>query len=183
LRQSVREVVETGTAVKTVLSARGCCEAVRCTRDGEMLTMHSTVNLSVLYLDENGAPLVVQRRLEVSQNAQVRQNSRCSAEACCGDISCTATGGGMELRFVVDFTLQELCCSQESALQQLQLEEALDFSHAPSIVLRSLQSRESLWEIAKRYSSTEEEIRRANDLAEEAELPTGRLLLIPRCRR
>ena len=89
----------------------------------------------------------------------------------------------MELRFVVDFALQELCCSQESALQQLQLEEALDFSHAPSIVLRSLQSRESLWEIAKRYSSTEAEIRRANDLAEEAELPTGRLLLIPRCRR
>ena len=89
----------------------------------------------------------------------------------------------MELRFCVDFTLQEFCCSQESAVTELCLGEPLDFSKAPSIVLRSLQLHESLWEVAKRYSSTEEEIRRANELEEEAELPAGRLLLIPRCRK
>ena len=51
----------------------------------------------------------------------------------------------------------------------------------PSVVLRMAVPGEQLWDIAKLYGTTAEEIMRANELQEE-ELPRGKMLLIPRVR-
>ena len=51
----------------------------------------------------------------------------------------------------------------------------------PSVVLRMAAPGERLWDIAKAYGTTTEEITQANEL-EEGCLPTGRMLLIPRVR-
>lgn len=49
------------------------------------------------------------------------------------------------------------------------------------MVLRMAAPGERLWDIAKAYGTTTEEITQANEL-EEGCLPTGRMLLIPRVR-
>ena len=45
-----------------------------------------------------------------------------------------------------------------------------------------IQKGESLWDIAKRYSTTAEVIRAANDMDEDCTCSAGQLLLIPRKR-
>ena len=52
----------------------------------------------------------------------------------------------------------------------------------PSLVLRMLKKGESLWNLAKQYRTTVEEILKANELTEEAAAAGGQMLLIPRKR-
>ena len=51
----------------------------------------------------------------------------------------------------------------------------------PSIVLRLATPGEKLWDLAKKYRTTGEEIMSANALDSEA-IPSGQMLLIPRIR-
>ena len=51
----------------------------------------------------------------------------------------------------------------------------------PSVVLRLASPGEGLWELAKAYGTTTEQIVQANGL-EEGQLPLGRMLLIPSVR-
>ena len=51
----------------------------------------------------------------------------------------------------------------------------------PSIVLRLAEAGETLWQIAKTYKTTKQEIALANEISEETEL-AGQLLLIPKRR-
>ena len=45
-----------------------------------------------------------------------------------------------------------------------------------------MSPEESLWSVAKQYRTTCRAILEVNDVAEEGQLPTDRLLLIPRAR-
>lgn len=54
-------------------------------------------------------------------------------------------------------------------------------SRYPSVVLRLTTPGEQLWDIAKAYSTTQEQILQANQISAD-ELPAGQMLLIPRTR-
>ena len=56
-----------------------------------------------------------------------------------------------------------------------------DTSAQPSIVLRMVGEQERLWDIAKAYATTQQDIMQANDL-EDGTVPGGKLLLIPKKR-
>ena len=51
----------------------------------------------------------------------------------------------------------------------------------PSVVLRLAAPGEGIWEIAKAYGTTQEQIMQANELESDL-LPAGKMLLIPRVR-
>ena len=51
----------------------------------------------------------------------------------------------------------------------------------PSVVLRLASANEGLWDIAKAYGTTTEQILQANELESDA-LPFGKMLLIPSVR-
>ena len=55
-------------------------------------------------------------------------------------------------------------------------------SDLPSIILKLFDEDENLWDIAKRYSTTVDVIRSANDLSEDGKCAAGQMLLIPRKR-
>ena len=60
------------------------------------------------------------------------------------------------------------------------LEEREQQETRPSVVLRMTEAGEQIWNLAKQYDSTVEEICAANHLeGQDAELSAGRLLLIP----
>ena len=67
-------------------------------------------------------------------------------------------------------------------ISSLRLEGDLSGEGAPSLVLRRLQPKEKLWDVAKRYRTTVGEILAANEMVDEGETADGKLLLIPKKR-
>ena len=89
----------------------------------------------------------------------------------------------MELRCPLEFRYLSLLPRQTAGVAQVRLEEDAprDPAARPSIVLRSVEEGERLWDIAKTYGTTTEDIVQANALGEEAP-QAGQLLLIPKKR-
>lgn len=96
---------------------------------------------------------------------------------------CHPAGDGIEVRYPLDFRYLALTPRRTSGVDHLQLDEGSprDTARQPSIVLRMVGEGERLWDIAKAYGTTMDDIVQANALAEDA-LPAGELLLIPKKR-
>ena len=182
LSQSVREQLDTGTDVKCVLSADVCFGSAGIRQEGERATLRAAATVSVLYLDESDVPLSLQRRIEVTAETAVSAAAQASIEeVCAGDITANINGSGIELRFPADFTLASASAPSCACLTSLSAEES-EAENAPSLVLRALREGETLWDVAKQYRTTAEEILSANELTEASVLEAGRMLLIPRSR-
>ena len=143
-----------------------------------------TAILRVLYLDEGGAPLMVERRTEVAARIAVPEGCTAavrSVTAC--EVSAAATADGIEVRFPALFTLEctRRCrCASLCALKAEPQQES--GGRQPTLVLRAMGAQERLWDLAKAYRTTVAEILTANELSAEADAPGGEMLLIP-CRR
>ena len=107
----------------------------------------------------------------------------CSCRCRCpGAVYATPTTGGLEIRLDLDFWYLALTPKRVAGVSNAQIEEGetQEGAEQPSIVLRMV-GEERLWDIAKAYCTTTDDILRANELGE-GESPAGRLLLIPRKR-
>ena len=95
----------------------------------------------------------------------------------------SVTAGGIEVRCPVEFTVAAATAPCYPCLMSLSAEKQENTSlNMPSLVLRALSSGETLWNLAKQYRTTVEDILKANEMAEEAAAKVGQLLLIPRKR-
>lgn len=177
-RQNVRELLETATAVKTVLDTQVECSPVQPRRERMELSLWARC----LYLDENDALRSVRRELTVPLSGEWEEGvevSLCLRSP--GDVSAGILPEGVELRFTVEYRCTT--CRQArfplvlSAQRREEGEEA-----PPSLVLRMPGGGEDLWTLAKQYRTTCRAILEANGLEENAILPRDRLLLIPRWR-
>ena len=179
----VRELMETTTPVRAV----PCCwaqvgEVARGT-EGEQTVLTAQVRFTALYLDDAGQLQGVEKSLSVQ--------SRCESAA--GTCQCWCAqprelyvipaAGGLEVRFTLDFHSFITADDQVQGVCGADLgeERTAGDGGQPSIVLRMSAPGEGLWDIAKAYGTTEEEISQANEL-EDGQLPAGRMLLIPRVR-
>ena len=184
ISQNVREQLETGMSVRNVLSTDVCFGVVGIEKNGARSVLSVPATLSVLYQDDSGGVFSVRRRAEIKAEADVGEDALASVEAvCASDISANFNSLGIELRFAADFTVVSLAAPQCSCLTSLSaaLPEAGEDS-APSLVLRALGESESLWDVAKQYRTTVEDILSANELADGAVPEIGQMLLIPRNR-
>ena len=94
----------------------------------------------------------------------------------------TPSAGGVEVRFTVEFHCLTTECISVPVVRGARLGEARCSSGVrPSVVLRLAAPGEDIWDIAKAYGTTTQEILQANEL-EEGTLPTGIMLLIPSTR-
>ena len=184
LTQNVREQLDTGTDVRCVLDADVCFASAGTSRAGSRVSAQAAAILSLLFLDESGSLCSLARRIEI--NAETECNSETQAiveNVYAGDISANINAAGVELRFPAEFTLVSVSAPQCDCLVSLSAEEP---NHAdggaPSLVLRALRKDETLWNVAKQYRTTVEEILSANELADGALPEIGRMLLIPRKR-
>ena len=180
--ESVREQLDTGTEVQCVLSADVCFGGVSVHQEGGRASLRAAATLSVLYLDESDAPLSLERRIEITAEGAVNGDARASVEnVCAGDITANVNANGIELRFPAEFTLISTAAPSCMCLVSLRAEEAQS-ADMPSLVLRAIGEGETLWDIAKRYRTTAEEILAANELTDGSALTVGQMLLIPRQR-
>ena len=182
--QVVRELVESGEMIRSVVDSRLALGQVRQSREAGELVLTADVALTVLYLDENELPQCLQKSLPVSCRLECPEGGRCTCFCLSpGEGFATPAAGGVEARFTVEFHCLTTARQTVPAVESAQLGEARTATagERPSVVLRLATPGEGLWEIAKAYGTTTEQILQANEL-EEGDLPTGRMLLIPSVR-
>ena len=184
-RQTVRELLEIGVVADSILSAHAVCGGILVSRDGALVTLRTGVSICVLYLDEGGVPLVAQRRLDINCQLELPESCRVTGHAVCGEeIQASLGDRGIEVRFPVDFQLEAVGRTQKACITAVQLDRDTPKNTAgtPSLVLRCLGKQESAWDLAKGYNTTIADILAANQLDREEDIPSDRLLLIPRKR-
>ena len=182
--QAVRELVETGEIIRSVVDSRLELGQVRQSREGDELVLTVDAWLTVLYLDENELVQCIQRSIPVSCRLECPEEAHCTCHCLCpGEIFASPTAGGVEVRFTVEFQCLTTATDAVPAVSSARMGEPRTCSaeERPSVVLRLSTPGEGLWDIAKAYGTTMEQIIQANEL-EEGVLPVGRMLLIPSVR-
>ncbi len=179
-RQNIRQVLETGNAVKTVLDTEVGCGGVRITGGGESLEI--PVWVKCLYLDENDALHSVRREFGVTLPTEQEQSVHVEGTAACrGDVMVSILPDGIELRFPVECVLESSSINRYVCVSGGETEEGEEHTERfPSVVLRKIGQEEKLWSVAKHYRTTCRAIMEVNELADERQIPGDRLLLIPR---
>ena len=182
--QTVRELLETGEMVRSVADSRLALGQVTQGREGEELVLSVQAELTILYLDENDQVRCARRSLPVSCRLECPEDARCLCRCVCpGEVFAAPTAGGVEVRFTVDFHCLVTQCRGVPMVTSARFgaPRGSGEGERPSVVLRLACPGESLWDIAKAYGTTVEQIQQANELEEEGP-PLGRMLLIPSVR-
>lgn len=180
-RQNIRELLETGTAVKTVLDSEIICGPVRL--GSGMDYVETSVSARCLYMDENDTLLSVRREFTVKCPIEQGHNIRITGVALCGgDVMTSILPDGIEFRFSVEFHLESTELGRYFCICGVEPQEEIVSEVSPSLVLRRIGRDEKLWNVAKQYRTTSMAILEANEIDDEQKLPRDRLLLIPRYR-
>ncbi len=183
-RVTVREVLETVTPAREVCDVYVNVGAVSQNREGAQVSFTAETTVTVVYRAEDDSLCTVTRPLPAACPVELPEGCVCACRCICGgERFATPAGGGIEVRYPVDFRYLALMPRQTSGITDLRLDETAlrDTAHQPSIVLRMVGEGERLWDIAKAYGTTTDDIVQANALSEEL-LPMGQLLLIPKKR-
>jgi hypothetical protein len=181
---SVRELVDTNTPVRTVVYAWTDCGHMQMSREGDQFVASMQVQLNVLYLDDAQQLQSVHTTFLVSNRMDGVAQGICRcwcSEA--KELYVSSVSGGLEVRFAIEFCgiVMENRPINMVASAVLKEERKRGEGECPSMILRLAAPGERLWDIAKCYGTTNEEIIQANELEDDI-LPHGKMLLIPKAR-
>lgn len=181
MRQSVRELLETDVQAKHIVDASICVCRVEMVRQGDTTLAQAQLQAQVLYVDAQEQLRTVNSGITVSEPVENPNHGIGRLLCRCPGETFAAVGaGGVEVQFDLEFRCVLTRQQPVVMVKQASLTECGRDSvqPRPSAVLRMPLPGERLWDIAKAYSTTIDHICQANAL-EEANLPTGRMLLIP----
>lgn len=176
--QPLRQIFETTMPVQIVEDSWVSVGKVTQSRADSHITFTCDLSISMLCCDESGA----RNTLTFTQN--ISHKTECSDDvvSCCrcyctGDVFSAPAPGGVEVRLTPEFLYTMVEGTPISVVTSASLGEARDRVNA-SVVLRLPQQNETLWDIAKSYGTTTNQIIQANQLQEDCP-PVGQMLLIP----
>lgn len=180
-RQSGREMLETGAAVKSVLDTEITCGKVR--QGGGAEGVEVPVKVRCLYLDESDGLHSARREFTVTCPAEHDRSALFGGVAFCrGDVMTSILPDGIELRFPLELEMETAKQNRYLCVCGGGPGEETEGENSPSVVLRKIGREESLWTVAKRYRTTCSAILEVNGIEDERKLSSERFLLIPRCR-
>ncbi len=138
--------------------------------------LSAAIVLDVIYRTKEGELSAVRRSLAVTGECEA---SARVLSAQLSDVILRPDGACVDVHLTLELTCLRLETRRLERLSAVELDEdgAYDPGTQPSLTLVRAEG-ESLWELARCYRSSEEQIRRANPGVEEIR---GRMLLIPRC--
>lgn len=183
-RVTVREVLETITPVREVCDIYVTVGAISQGREGSQISLAAETTVNVVYRGEDDSLNTVSRIIPCTCPIELPEGSRCTCRCVCpGERFANPAVGGVEVRYPLDFHYLALMPHSTTGIADIHLDESAlrDTGSQPSIVLRMVGEGERLWDIAKAYGTTMDDIVQANALSEDA-LPMGQLLLIPKKR-
>ena len=149
-------------------------------KEEDVLFLDQEVRISVLCMGEDG-PVGAERMETVTHRLETGAGDLClwMAEPA-GAPSASAGTGGLEITVPLTFRwllLEDGACP---VIRQVDPGEKLERGEdTPSLVVRAVGEGQTLWDMAKAYRSSQEEIMAASGLTGE-ELYPGQMLLIPR---
>lgn len=180
----VRGSMETPSMVRNIIGVNVTTGEVTSERTDTETIMRCDVNASVIFTAEDGRVLTSTKRF-TAEGAIQDTDSVLYADASCGSEIYTAmSGDGIELRLPVIFCARRFEKEKITNITKLACDEEnpLDLTGRPSVVLKRVESGDTLWKLAKRYNSKPEYIRQANDIEDDKNLQIGQLLIIPKKR-
>ncbi|MCD7945016.1 MAG: LysM peptidoglycan-binding domain-containing protein [Clostridiales bacterium] len=182
-RQSVREFAPCEQSIQTILDCHEELGLVQVAREDSQYTVTVPISAAVLCLDEKGDLFSVLRSFSVSLQPPCPPEQRLRCSCTLLQMEALPAAAGLELRGTVMLRFQAMEETLITGLAGLKVdqEHPQEYAGQPSVVLRRPAPSESLWDIAKRCSTTCQEICSANGLAEDQPLG-NQMLLIPRKR-
>ncbi len=156
------------------------------TREGDEICVYGKVTSRILYLSADAEnPVSCFRHItEFSHRFPAPDTAgeiACDARVCVSHCGYTLSGdGAVTLQFVLGLTVKTLFAGEIAMVENI---EATDepLPELPCLALYFVQAGDTLWDIAKRYRTTMDTIRLANDLQSDI-LPPGKQLKI-QCNR
>lgn len=150
------------------------CGSVITRCEGGRSELSTTVRMRLLYQDENDAPITAERSREISVEMEGCPDT---AWVSSGIAEMRGNAGSCQVRVPVSFS-GAVCEPVElrtvSAVEEITED---DSQPKPSLILCRPSAGECLWDIAKRYGSSESAIRQCNQMEDDT-LPEG-MLLVP----
>jgi len=180
---TVREAIETGVPVKQVEDMEILFEPVTSTTIEAGIKLESAADLRVLYIGDDDTAYLAKKRVPLEITVDAGEGDSCFAELSADNMAFSAAAiSGVEVRFDALFSTEVVSRRKIEAVAAARLEEYAETPVRPSVVLRCPDEGESMWAMAKRYNTTEADIRAANGLESGAVPSPKELLLIPKRR-
>ncbi len=181
-RSTVRATIETGTQARDAEDAEVTFAQTAVVRGEDGVAVECGADVRVRYVGEDGAQYTARSRVPV--RIELDGDGDPAVELRAENIAVSAAAvGGVDVRFDAVADVETTRRESIPFVKSAKLEEfGEDAPLRPSVVLRYPVEGESMWQVAKRYLTTEEDIREANGLAA-GEIPTpDKLMLIPKRR-
>lgn len=183
LRQPIRVLLETEESVRTICDCHGELGILQLSREGEQSVLTIPASATVLFCNEQEQYCAQRLNFSVSLQRPMPGEGKLTCSYDIVQLEALPAATGIELRGTVECYLcsRQFFSAESLAEVEIDQEHPLNHGGQPSVVLRRPSRGEDLWNIAKRYSTTVEEICGANGLTED-QLSEGQMLLIPRKR-
>lgn len=179
-RISVSESLMCDTPAERILDVAVRTEPPRKRKEEGELALACGMTIQVLYSDKEGNVLSTNRRAEAVCPV-LDPKADYSAKTVVDGVSCSIDPGNeLTVRCYVDFEItqwEDLALSSPTCVE-IEPETRVRAENSPSVIVKHVQPGDTLWNLAKQYKTTVEEILVANQLLS-SEIHIGDMLLIP----
>lgn len=179
-RENIRKFCESVAVAKQVIRCGAALSQLVADRNENWLQYNGECEVSVLYLDEDDMLHSAEYAIPITFQADVPRDMECICGVkTVGEVTAVSVTGGFEVRAEVEFDLCAVAYQSVNNITALRKNGAAQVADKrPSLILRTVNAGEDLWEIAKLCRSTIEDIRTANQV--NGDIPEqGSILLVP----
>lgn len=183
VREMFQMLLDTPEPVKSILDVQACPGQVTAVRQQDTLQLKAELQIVLLYTTARGELLSTVRSAEVSSAVAISADSYAFQVEKTDEIYAAASPEGVDIRIPFAFTGTDIRRENLKVIRGASFDpdQLLDLRTQPSLILLRAGRQDTLWALAKKYHSTMEQIRLANNLEEDAVLP-DQFLMIPRQR-
>lgn len=140
----------------------------RVTVENEIITVHGTIDSNILYMttDENTPMCSFKHTSEFSKEFQMPgadNHTVCDTKVMLDHAGYTLTNGGIDLRFVINLSVKAVKTGDTELIDSMTLNDT-EQPEESCIILYFVQPGDTLWDIAKRYRTTVEQLKKENQL-------------------
>ncbi|MDR2530790.1 MAG: DUF3794 domain-containing protein [Oscillospiraceae bacterium] len=179
-KETVRETLPTAVNPRSVICVRVFPNGIVRAADG----YGAAFKVTVTYCSDDGQTLTTGGKLNAFfAYPDLPGIDDIRASATFGEPFAAPVAGGIEVRVPVELHTRIFRSIRVSPVYSVSLDEKqlTDYTQLPSLVLHRVTTDDTLWELAKRYNSTRELIREANELDSDSAV-CGRMLIISKKR-
>ena len=152
----------------------------------EGTVLNSAITVSIIYSDQDGNISSAQKRFETQQEYTSDSNASqlYACQELAGDIFSSVSENNVEIRIPIDISITDTESVLFEYISSIDYDEkqSFDSSSIPSVVVVRVGSTFDIWELAKKYASSEELILKVNNIDSASAINANDIILIPKSR-